>query len=332
MICSETSCPHRTKTPSGCALGRPGGGLDRGNRLDDFAPAGLTTLSLELGKALVDRGKNSYTASGFCMYPLLRPGDLLIVETKMAAQAEVGDIAVCRRENYLFGHRVIDKGVDGGKPCVVTRPDNTRHGNDGPTYDDNLLGIVSVIERKGKRVETSRLRLAKFQRRYWMLRMRLILSLDARRGRLIGTLSFFQRGTVYRQLVRLFLAVGRIRPSFVVRLPFGKRRSFDLFHPLPVDEFDVSSTTWRDRKVDCWSLALHLGDERTPAAWAVFVLRPPNCPYSGWWLDGLQTRIRYRGAGLEADLVRKAEEILTRGGFELQGSDDESKNPRRNTV
>jgi len=110
------------------------------------------------------------------------------------------------------------------------------------------------------------------------------------------------------------------------------RRSFDLFHPLPADEFDVSSTTWQNRKVDCWSLALHLGDERVPAAWAVFVLRPPNCPYAGWQPKDLQVRIRYRGAGFEADLVRKAEEILARGGFELQRSGDENKRLRRNAV
>ena len=86
-------------------------------------------------------------------------------------------------------------------------------------------------------------------------------------------------------------------------------------------EFDVSSVTWQGRPVDRWTLALHVHDGPRPAAWATFVLRPPECPLAGWWIDDLRVRVRYRGAGFREDLIRKAEEIFARNGLTLQRSE-----------
>jgi GNAT superfamily N-acetyltransferase len=89
---------------------------------------------------------------------------------------------------------------------------------------------------------------------------------------------------------------------------------------MPPEEFEVSKLTWRGRAVDRWTLALHLNSDSRPAAWATFVLRPPECPFAGWWVSDLQVRARYRGAGLEEDLISKAEELLARGRVTLQRS------------
>lgn len=50
------------------------------------------------------------------------------------------------------------------------------------------------------------------------------------------------------------------------------------------------------------------------------MLRPPECPFAGWWVDDLQVRVRYRGVGFAEDLINKAEKILARSGMTLQRS------------
>jgi hypothetical protein len=254
------------------------------------------------------------------MYPTVRPGDVLHIESCTAEEVAVGDIAVCRRPGYLFGHRAIAKGVEDGRPYIVTRPDRVRRGNDGPTFDQDVLGVITAIERRGRRLSTQPRRYAWPVRAYLAARLALVEALPAARGRRIGLLPRVQRGPVYRRLVRLWLAATRGRVSCVVRLPLRAGQIHDLYRPLPPDEFDVTRPTWQGRLPDCWTLALHLNGNRQPAASATFVLRPPQCHAPGWWLDHLHVPARYRGAGFEADLICKAEEILARGGAILHRS------------
>lgn len=84
------------------------------------------------------------------MYPTVRPGDVLRIQPRRAAEVAVGEIAVCRTSAYLFSHRVIAKGERGGRAYIVTRPDRSRVGSDAPTFDENLLGAVVSITRAGK--------------------------------------------------------------------------------------------------------------------------------------------------------------------------------------
>jgi ribosomal protein S18 acetylase RimI-like enzyme len=249
------------------------------------------------------------------MYPCVRPGDVLHIESRTVEQIAVGDIAVCRRPGYLFGHRTIRKGVEDGRPYIVTQPDQTSQGDDGPTYDEDVLGIVTVIERRGQRVDPRQRQYRWPMRFYLTARLTLFeLSLVVR-GWLIDLLAYVQRGAGYRRVAWLWLAATRTNVFYVVRLPLQAGQTHDLYHPLALDEFDVAKPTWQGRTVDCWTLALHLRGNCQPAAWATFVLRPPECPHAGWWVDDLQVRVRYRGAGFEEDLIRKAEEIFARGGI-----------------
>ena len=324
MRCSTSSCPHWSAQTSDCALGEPGVGSPPGDGPASGLYAGsLVLASLEVGKVLADRGRTTFRAQGTCMYPCVRPGDVLHIESRTVDEVAVGDIAVCRRPGYLFSHRTTGKGVHDGRSYIVTRPDRARQGDDGPTYDDDVLGIITAIERRGKRLSPRPRQYARPVRAYLAARLALVEALPAARGWLIWALARLQRGAVYRRLARLWLAATRTGVSYVVRLPLRAGQTHDLYHPLPPDEFDVAKPTWQGRPPDCWTLALHLNGGHRPAARATFVLRPPECPLAGWWLDDLQVRVRYRGVGLAADLISKAGEILARGGTTLQRSEEQ---------
>lgn len=319
MSCLNSTCPHWSAATADCVLGAPpeagpAAGLRAGS---------LVLASLEVGKALADRGRTTFRAQGTCMYPTVRPGDMLHIESRTVDEVAVGDIAVCRRPGYLFGHRTIGKGVEDGRTYIVTRPDTVRQGHDGPTFDEDVLGIVTVIERSGKLLAPRPRKYTWPARVYLGARLALVEALPTAREWLIGVLPRVQRGAVYRWLARLWLAITRPQVSYVVRLPLRAGQTHDLYRPLPPAEFDVSQPTWQGRPPDCWTLALHLNRGRRPAAWATFALCPPECPHAGWWLSEVQARVRYRGLRFEAHLIRKADEIFARSGVTLWRSERE---------
>jgi hypothetical protein len=89
------------------------------------------------------------------MYPCVQPGDTLHIESRPIEDVKVGDITVVRHDGLLFGHRTIAKGEDEDGPYIVTRPDRSNRGSDGPTYKENILGVVKRIERRGKQASTA---------------------------------------------------------------------------------------------------------------------------------------------------------------------------------
>lgn len=316
MPCSMDSCRHWTESDPGCKLevrSRDITGMEQEPPGDS-----LVLSSLDIGKALADRGRVLFRAQGTCMYPLVRPGDVLHLASRTVDEIAVGDIAVCRRPGYLFAHRAIGKGTHDGKPYVLTRPDRVQRGGDGPSFDEDVLGIVACIERRGRRVPTHLRRPSWLQRRVMSVRLAAIEAGQSLRSRAIAALTRLQRSALYRSLARALLSVSRTRASYVVRLPFGSKWGNDIYRPLTPEEFDVSTMIWQGRPVDRWILALHLAGQRQPAAWASFVLRPPNCPEPGWRMQDMHVRVRYRGGGLDTDLRSKAVQILAEGGAALE--------------
>jgi GNAT superfamily N-acetyltransferase len=82
-----------------------------------------------------------------------------------------------------------------------------------------------------------------------------------------------------------------------------------VYRQLAPDEFDARAE-WQGRAIARWTLALHVNDQRTPAAWATFGRGAGDA----WRMETAHVRRRYRGAGLEDRLMRQADGILARDG------------------
>jgi hypothetical protein len=233
-----------------------------------FTHSSLVLASLDIGRVLTDRDGVTFRAQGTCMCPAVRPGDVLRIQSRPAAAVAVGDIAVCRAPDYLFGHRVIGKGERDGRAYIVTRPDRARAGSGAPTFDENLLGVVITIERNAKRV---RLRPTGYPwLACWYFAACLVLTelqphvLAA----LMTTLARIQDSALYRRMARGSLALLHPQVGYTVQLPFNSKLD-GVYRPLAPDEFDVRME-WQGRAVERWTLALRLSDARQPAAWATF--------------------------------------------------------------
>ena len=317
MDCTLFSCPFRLKDQGRCVL------PDRSS--DQKEPAGggrntnsLIVESLEIGRALADHGRAKFRAQGTCMYPCVQPGDTLHIESRPIDDIKVGDITVVRRNGFLFGHRAIAKGEDKHGPYVITRPDRCNQGHDGPTHEENILGVVKRIERRGKQAPTKPIPLKGYAKARvslwdwwnWKVRLRMSKRLDR-----------VQRLQLYQNIASPCLKALYPQRRYEVRTPLKPGQPHDLYRVFPSDQFDVTQPLHQGKPVMEWTLALYLDLDSmcAPSGWATLVHRPEECPRGkGWHIEDLWVRIRYRGAGLDKDVVGKAGDILARSGDVLQ--------------
>jgi hypothetical protein len=250
------------------------------------------------------------------MYPCVQPCDTLHIETRPIENINIGDVTVFRRTGRLFGHRVFGKGVDEHGPYIVTRPDRSPQGNDGQIRERDILGVVSKIERKGKRVPTTPIPLrcqAKARVLIWECWNRHVkpgFIHVLRRVRLLKTC-----GVIASVCLRL------LRPQFryEVRTPLKPMQSHDLYRMFPPDKFDVSLPIHQGKPVLEWTLVLYLNQGQSPAAWATMIRTPEGCPSGkGWHVANVKTRLRYNAIGLNIKVLRKAWEILARNGMAIK--------------
>ncbi len=105
----------------------------------------------------------------------------------------------------------------------------------------------------------------------------------------------------------------------MVRPPLRTWQAHDIYRDLPADEFDAAQPTWQGRLPTSWNLLLTLDGAHPPAASATINLHPEDCPRgAGWSIDELHVWARYRGAGLDENIIRQAQTILARGGLKLE--------------
>lgn len=313
MDCSVAACPHRRVAGAGCPFAAAA--LSVRNAATGLAlhPVSLVVASLEIGRVLADRGKVAFRAQGTCMFPCVKPGDVMQIEPRAIERVQIGDIAVFRRDAKLFGHRVVAKGTDNTRPSIVTRPDRTQQGDDGPTHGDDVLGVVTSIERRGAPMPLHPQTLhgsAALCVRVW----------EWWRGRgrahLLERVGVWQGSAWYRHLAAACWRVVRPRLSYVVRVPFNAVQPHDLYREVSPDAFDVSQPAWHGKPVTRWTLAVSIHAESTPAATATLVLHPPGCPRgSGWRVEDVRSRLRYRHTGLENALLGQVQAILARSGL-----------------
>ena len=276
----------------------------------------LVVASLELGRVLADHGRVTFRAQGTCMFPCVQPGDLLTIESRTIEQVQVGDIVVFRRNGSLFGHRAIAKGTRDGRTYVVTRPDRSFQGSDGPSYAEDILGVFTSIKRYKEDVPLTPQPLCGLASihasgwEWWNWKACPLL---------IKGFSRLQRFAGYQRAATVWLDRTQRQRSFIVRVPLSAHQSHDLYREFPAEKFEPGQPLWQGYPARRWILNLYFNDERTPVGIATVAWHPSGCPRGeGWRVEEQQIRMKYRGAGLEAVLFHQAVTILARSGMTLQ--------------
>ena len=103
----------------------------------------------QLSSELLSRGYSvRFRASGGSMQPAICHGDVLTVGPVAVSNVRPDTIAVYRRLDRLFAHRVVRIDVDdSGAPVFVLRGD-AASGCDAPVAASQILGEVVKVERR----------------------------------------------------------------------------------------------------------------------------------------------------------------------------------------
>ncbi len=277
---------------------------------NSFNNRSLAVASTEIGRELADHNGATFYVKGTCMYPAMRPGDVLTIQSRRASDVSVGDIAVCSRNNaYLTCHRVIERFERNGHAFIITRPDRGK-GPDEPAFDENLLGVVINITRRGRPVP---LRSAAYPlpvRLYYAIRAalagmayRLKLRLSSALGRLSGTV-------IYRLIARMLFFIFSPRMRFEVSVPLNAALGDGIYRRLDPDTFDTR-IEWKGKLITRWTLMLYLDGRREPAARITY--ERDAGAHDTWCVAESYVDTLYRGAGLNDALAQKAGAIIERG-------------------
>jgi len=271
--------------------------------------SGLVLQMFELGRLFLEKKMVRFYIQGTCMYPCIKPKDVLYLEPSSAGQIQVGDIAVYRRFNRLFAHRTIDKGNLDGQDYIVTRPDTARFGNDGPSFDKDILGIVARIERKGRILGTK-------PEKYSLTR-KLFLNTYIYLGglgkdywnQLADLHNYLQQSKFYRALTRFLFINAKI--EFCLQAPISSKPSSKFFRKLSLEDLKVAL---QQGSVPLkWTITLKVNSKS--AGYLSFFLKPKNCPFCGWWLYEAQLMIRYKGTSIEKKFFGQTDDILKKLGI-----------------
>ncbi len=105
--------------------------------------------ALSLRKKLIENNHSvKIVASGYSMYPFMRPGDVQTISPVPIEEIKVGDVAVFERNNDWISHRVIDIQNNNNEITLILRGDTSIQ-LDPLVTKENYIGKTVAFERNG---------------------------------------------------------------------------------------------------------------------------------------------------------------------------------------
>lgn len=99
----------------------------------------------DLADELLDKGTSlRIEASGYSMYPAIRPGNIIIIKPVPWEELKCGMIIAWKRENDMVVHRLVLAYESDGRRYYITRGDSCRS-SDKPVTGDMVAGRVEAI-------------------------------------------------------------------------------------------------------------------------------------------------------------------------------------------
>jgi hypothetical protein len=262
----------------------------------------------ELGKLFIEKKMVTFTAQGACMYPCIRQGDIIYIQPKSAEDIEIEEVAVYRRNNHLFSHRTIAKGRNEKGHYIITRPDTAKYKDDGPSYNENILGVVTRIERKNRVFTPVKKDYNLLERigvlfclNYFCIRQYFL-------HKVIYLIIFLQQFKLYRLIARLFSKNLYKKINYMFSIPLHNKATDKFFKKVTESELVDLVSNNQNHSILRWKIALKVNSKQVASL--SFILRPYNYKLDRCWLVEAQIGIRYRGTVIDEVLLAKTDELL----------------------
>jgi|ERR1700674_3784910 len=108
--------------------------------------------ALQIADALKRSGRISLLVHGTSMQPWVRPKDIAMIRQISMENVRCGDVVLFRREKLLFVHRIVEKRGSLNAAQLFSKGD-AHPTSDGVVQEQELLGRVMRIYRKGRRID-----------------------------------------------------------------------------------------------------------------------------------------------------------------------------------
>ena len=247
----------------------------------------------------------------WCMFPVLKKGDILKVKTTCPEDIKIGDIPTYRKGDKLYAHRIVDKQIIDGKQVIITRPDSSRDfgnsKNGEKVSEEDILGKIEEVKRGRKIFSTKRRKATnrdKFLYKKAVISFRLAASF---KKNLETILIKFQTFSFYK-IIGKKLAT-RITPNlnFELLIPFSYNKLNQLYNHIPLkDDKKIDFSKVKEAKI----FHLVMKFKNTPMGCVSFLNRPEKCPCKDLCISDFYIRLRYRKLGFDSILLKRLKEIL----------------------
>ena len=109
-------------------------------------------IAIETLLDLLRRGNSAeISASGYSMFPTLRPGDRVLVSPIKENESPVpGDILIIKADNSLVLHRLIEIRMNNEANTVFITRGDCMNESDPPVMSDQIVGIAHSFRRNNK--------------------------------------------------------------------------------------------------------------------------------------------------------------------------------------
>ncbi|UCC95788.1 MAG: nucleotidyltransferase family protein [Candidatus Omnitrophota bacterium] len=269
----------------------------------------------ELKGLLLESGKFTFKAMSWSMFPVVKKGDTLKISPARIEDIRRGDIAVYRKQDRLYSHRVVDKQNINGKQFIITRADSAvilDSLHQERIAADNILGKIVSIKR-GKRSFPLAPRKATFWEKSLYRKTKAHSNVATMTKRILGAiLTKMQSFHFYEMFGSKFIRKLTPRIHFEIAVPFSQKilsRVYDCNILESTDSIIFSKL----KQAKTFYLAIKLNN--TPIGQVSFLNRKAPCPHKGCWLNELSIRARFRKLGFERILLEKAKEVLGEAGI-----------------
>ena len=127
------------------------------------------SLAADAAAVLLDEGKNiTVTAGGYSMWPVIRPGDTVVIGPWSPGAAAAGQIVALRRDGGFVLHRITGVITADGFGLIVPCGDAAARADEtaGP---ETVAGIVLSVNRRGRQLPPPRRRSPRWFNHAWAL-------------------------------------------------------------------------------------------------------------------------------------------------------------------
>lgn len=277
---------------------------------------------LKLSNNLIERGTSvRFRAKGFSMRPFIQDGDLITVSPLRDYPIRVGDVVLYKTvDNRPIIHRVIRKRKIDGRAVFFIKGDAT-FGEPEEIDTERVLGRVTAIERngRGKKLDTKLYRII---------------------GLVFAMLSPFSHwiyplGSKVKHKGRKHLGIILVKlQSLKFYGLLAKKLMQENIHykiAIPSDAHSVSRFYMHNEqhKSEHYTDTLkeQLKNPENSGYWLVAKqkdmviggvtlnkFQESDYPYEGWWLFGMNVKLRYRRMGIGEKLTKMAADVAAKQG------------------